>query len=135
MINAGFEKTYPQYLEDKEKQNMEIFKRHGVFYAFGEKQFKEARGPLKNDELYDIGGGAYVPKKNFKTFKEDLGKREKFQGNVYEAIEYELNNHEIQFSPNTEETLKNVYDSLTIYVEGVTLQRIKKVMERVAFKY
>lgn len=112
-----------KYQEIRKKRDIdtnELFTSLGVFWAFGNDQFKEgldkiiAKGILQSGEkLVNIGAGGFMPKSNFDkltqgmkeitdTFKREI-KETKARN---EHILYELNNHEAFYTGTIESTLE-----------------------------
>lgn len=109
-----------KYHEFKEqgliKYHEDTMKKHGVFWAFGNEQFKEKIEKLNLEEgekVTDIGAGGFVPSKNVKQFLEDMKNSPKYTGDRKEAIMYELNNHEYKISLDFEQCIDTVHEILT----------------------
>lgn len=133
-VNSEFENggsvSYGSIKKEKEKMTSELFEKCGVFFAFSDEQFLENKTPLKEGEKYiSIGGGGYMPKGNYDTFKEGMksitkiGKKKVEENKLAETeILYELNNHECFYTSDysdvvdmfkgtyTEEQIRDVYN-------------------------
>ncbi len=121
---------YGDIKKEKERMTSELFEKCGVFFAFSNEQFNENKTSLKEGEKYvSIGGGGYMPKGNYDTFKEgmksinQIGKNKVKENNLSETeILYELNNHECFYTGDysdvfdmfkgtyTEEQIRDVYN-------------------------
>lgn len=89
--------------DELNNQMSEIYKKHGAFFAFGEKQFKEKS--VDGVDYVTIDAGLIVPESSAKQCSQDLS--DAFQAHcdkmmethtVSEIVQYELANHESQFS-------------------------------------
>jgi hypothetical protein len=121
-----------KYQELKQKQSDDLnklFEELGVFWAFGNEQFKAGLDKLietnklkPGEKIVDIGAGGFMPKNNLDAFikgnKEiteaykKAVKEFKEQERV-EAILYELNNHEAFYTGDIETTRQALGSSYT----------------------
>lgn len=106
-------KTIPEIKSEQEDKMSDIFKSHGVFFAFSNKQLDENKTPLEEGDKYvSIGSGGYCPKSKAKAFcaaMDELDKWFKAEIKANKArkahILYELNNHEAYYTGSIESTL------------------------------
>lgn len=95
------------YRELKYKQSAELNSFKGVFFAFDEKQFNEGMKkidlePSDTDKIYSLGNtGGYILKERSPEFRamfdrheQELAEQMKDKDFLYNALVYELNNHE-----------------------------------------
>lgn len=117
-LNYTKHKDYMQNLHSK------LFKKSGVFFAFGEKQFNEAleKYNLKKDDILSIGYGGYIPKTKKAmylkgdrlyddlqaSYLETLHKNKNNKKYLKEAVKYELANYEYGYTMDPD-TLLDVY--------------------------
>lgn len=88
------------------------FEKHGIFFAFGEKQFDKyyaemiEKGYLtKEDKIYSLGAGAYGKAegcKAFNIFCKDKKKLIAKECDPQEVYFYEYNNHECMFTDDSD---------------------------------
>jgi hypothetical protein len=103
-----------KYRDLKEKQRKE-FSTFPIFFAFSEEQFKEGKNKLNvvdNNELISIAGGGFIRKEDKENFNnlfskitDELKEYLKNNGNLLDAMEYELANHEYCVNYDHETTL------------------------------
>lgn len=97
------------------------FRKHGAFFAFGDKQFEEQKDPnIPLDQYCNTIGGLVCPKENAEQMLKEL--QEITTAGIKEDIEMhgingvivrELNNHEAYYTGNIESTV----DALAGYPE------------------
>ena len=127
-------KQNERYAEETEKK---------VFYAFNDEQFLAGMrkiGVKSEDELGSLfGSGGYCRKSDvavirdlLKGFKEELDQIIQKEGTAFakEVFEYELENHEFEYTMDLEETL----DSLGMTLDSVSQDPILKEGLRLALE-
>jgi len=98
-----------------EKKQTDCFKKHGVIFAFSNKQFEEQK---QNNVTYvSLGGGTLCPKNNVKKFIEDHSDiikagiaqdiKENGKANI---IERELANYECYYTGDIENCVEALED-------------------------
>jgi len=107
----------------------EMFNKHGVFFAFSDKQYNEAA--VTGVKYTQLGSGAIVPVSNandfveeFNTAAQDHAAYELKKYGKEHIIDYELGNHEYQLTGDISETLS----ALKNY--GLTEDDVKKVIPK-----
>jgi hypothetical protein len=103
---------YTKFKQEQEKKYNEF----PFMYAFNSKQLNEGMKKLnvKNaDELYSIGGGGFIRKKDDKAFQDLINTVEKEieeflkdDDQLLDALKYELGNHEYCISYDYEPVLE-----------------------------
>jgi len=105
--------------KETEKNASEVFKKHNVFFAFGNDQVNKGIEDLKqkgiikdSKELTHVFGGAICPKVNVKEYIKDLSdvyengrKKEVENVGAKTIIKYELANHEFTYTYDLTDTL------------------------------
>jgi hypothetical protein len=123
--------TYLELKENYSKELSEAGKKHGLFWAFTEKQFNENKTPLSEGEKYvSIGGGGYIPKSKFEAYKADLDKSEEKYEQVLKSnpeileqgIRYELANHECWYTGDIE-PVTSMFDGVATKEQIITVYR------------
>lgn len=110
--------TIKEIKDKKQKDYNDLFTNCGVFWAFGNEQFKEGYTKAKEtmqegEKLVDIGGGGFIPKHNLQaledgikaieaTYKAQIAQYKQREANIL----YELNNHEAYYTGSIEDTLE-----------------------------
>jgi len=131
-----------KYLQIKEKNEKEFNNFKGVFFAFGKKQFEEAKEKYNisiNNKIIDIGFGGYVLKSRIKEYNEMVKRHNNFYEEIKkdknlleDAFYYELSNHEYIVTYDYTDTL----EALNItYEELKTNTMIKNVLIAAKNKY
>jgi len=132
-----------KYQEIKKKRHEDtnnLFTNLGVFWAFGNDQFKEgldklvAKGMLKSGEkLVSIGAGGFMPKTNFDKLTQGMKEiEETFKKEIKEAnartehILYELNNHEAFYTGTIDDTLQALGEDYTAEEVTTVYKEYKK---------
>ncbi len=130
--------NYKQLQSEKTKKYTELMNKTGVFFAFGQDQFNEAKKkyPLSPNEKYiSIGAGGYIRESNYQEWIEGLkliskwAKEEnaKIRANKKEAektILYELNNYEAFYTGEIEDAFE------VLKLQGYTRQEVKEVYKK-----
>lgn len=90
---------YYEYKQQRENEMSKLFAKHGVFFAFSNKQINEQKE--ENVKYYSLGAGMFIPQDNYDSFNEEFEKSEddymakaKEIFTPEEIIRYELANHE-----------------------------------------
>lgn len=108
-------------------QHQEEVNNFPMFFAFSNKQFEEGMkkielSPSDTDKIYNLGGGGYYKKTDseklhvmFNNHSEEMKKAMTNEKFVYDMFDYELGNHEYNYTGEVEQTL----DSL-----GLTIQEV-----------
>ena len=104
-----------KYTDLKMKQQDE-FNKFPLMAAFNDKQFEEGMkqlGVKKVSELYSIGGGCYIRKKDSNKLQDLLNKQQKElkeflkdDDNLKDMFVYEMQNHEYQLTGDDEEVIR-----------------------------
>lgn len=110
-----------KYMELKNRQRKEI-ENFPMFFAFSESQFSEGMEKLglksgETGEIYSIGGGGYIRKKDWENFEEmfkrhsgelqeEIKKDLNGYGFIYDMFNYELSNHEYCYTYDISDTLE-----------------------------
>lgn len=103
-----------------EKETQKLHDKVGLFWAFGDDQFKEGLKKIedngilsKGDKLTSIGMGGYLPSKNVKEFIEEgeqiyqkTALMLKQEHGRTALIEFELANHECRYTGSYEAALE-----------------------------
>ena len=105
-----------KYYKYKENRENGINNFEGLFFAFSQEQLREGIekvGATKDNKIVKIGAGGYVLKSriaDFESLMKDLttGLKTKLRSKsfFYDAMYYELCNHEYCITMNTEEALE-----------------------------
>lgn len=106
-----------KYNELKNQHSTELNSFEGVFFAFNNEQFAEGikkigLAPDDTSKIYSIGSGGYILKTRSQAFSEMFRRHEmemkelkKDQKNLLDALVYELNNHEYNYTGDIEPAL------------------------------
>lgn len=128
------------YIELKNKHQKEI-NEFPLGFAFSEEQFTEMMAkwsltPGDTDEIYSIGGGGYVRWPDADALREMLdrhakeretARRENKDDYLYHMFDYELANHEYNYTQDVDDTL----DSLGLTMEEVEAdEKMYKALQR-----
>jgi len=122
--------TYSDYKEVVTKERDTIMKSNGVFWAFGNEQFKEGIAKCnlaEGEKVTELGAGGYLPSKNVDSFLKEINEVSKFTGDRVQAIKYELNNHEYKISMDAEQCIKDVFDIIDACTDGISMDLVKEV--------
>lgn len=113
-----------KYIQDKQTA---LFEKHGVFFAFGDAQFKERAKPGV-EYVTVMSAGDCVPKENAEAFVEELsalhreGRKELVaEHGIDKIIRYELSNHECTYTGD----ITDAVEVLAPY--GVTREQVLAV--------
>lgn len=106
------------YRELKDKQLTELNNFKGVFFAFDKNQFRDGMKkiglePSDTDKIYSLGNtGGYILKEKspeyramFDRHEQELAEQMKDKDFLYNALVYELNNHEFCITQSYEDAL------------------------------
>jgi len=110
-------KYLSNYIEDGMS---EVWKKHGVFFAFGKDQFNEQK--KDGVKYYRVDGGMLCPQENFQAMEKDLVEvikngiaQDIAENGIDNIIKRELANHEAYYTGDIDST----WSALTDY-EGIT---------------
>jgi hypothetical protein len=99
------------YSNERDQKQTAVFKKHGAFFAFGQKQFEEQRDP-EVEKYCHLFAGLLAPKENCDQLMKDLDavheeSKRKTRANhtVKELVMYELANHECHYTGSYEAAL------------------------------
>jgi len=124
--------TLQQFRNEKQQKVDSLLKNTGVFFAFSNEQFEKNKTPLKEGDKYvSIGAGGYMPKSKVDEFlkgMKQINKEYKAQTQAskkmrYEAIAYELHNHECFYT-------HDITDALKALGGGYTAKEVWKVFQK-----
>lgn len=119
------------YAQQKKRHQDEISGFSGLFWAFSNKQLKEGLDKVKAEEkdIVSIGAGGFILRTQVKAFTDTLKRHEQERKDLkkdtkifFDALVYELNNHEYCITYNTQDAL----DSLGLTKEDVDPIILKK---------
>jgi len=109
-----------------------------MMFAFSDKQFNEGMEklglkPTDTDKIYSLGGGGFIKKTDSKAFNDMFKKRndEMEEGRkdydfALEMFDYELGNHEYNYTWDTEQTLNALgLDNEDIEANEILKQALK----------
>lgn len=123
-------KYLSDYIEEKQK---ECFKKHGVFFAFSNKQFNEQK--QEGVKYVSLGAGIIVPKDNIDTFIDDHHnivtegiKQDVAENTIEGVVKRELGNHEAYYTG----TIDSTVEALKEY--PVTEEQIYKIFRNQNYK-
>ena len=129
-----------KYLSDyTERSQTKLFERTGSFFAFGNKQFKEA---AKDGVKYvSMGHGLICPENNVQALIEGLNniqdaaiRQDVEENNVHAIIEREYFNYESQVSMDTSNAMAALEGHKRVYPELFTDDLISKVFHKCFLK-
>ena len=119
------------YAQQKKRHQDEISGFEGLFFAFSNKQLEEGLAKVKAEikDIVSIGAGWFILRTQVKAFK-DMWKRHNQERKelkkdtkiFFDALVYELNNHEYCITYDTQDAL----DSLGLKKEDVDPVVLKK---------
>lgn len=117
-----------QYI-DKEMEK--VFEKHGVFFAFSEKQFNE--GKKEGVTYVNVGNGDLCPKENVKAYIEDASnvidtgiRKQVEELGAEKIIEHEYFNYECQLSMDISRMVSALETHIEIFPELFTDELIKE---------
>lgn len=125
-----------KYYEYKENKKNGINNFEGLFWAFNEEQFKEGAkkvGATEQNKIVSIGAGGYVLKSRVKEFlkvmkdlKTGLKTKLRAKSFFYDAMYYELCNHEYCITMDTTEAL----ETLKIDEEWIEKNKLTEIYKK-----
>jgi hypothetical protein len=117
-----------------EQAQTALFEQTGSFFAFGQKQFDEAKKP--GIKYVSLGAGLICPKENIDTLLDGLENINKLgiaadlkENGAVKIIEREYFNHECQISMNTQDAEKKLKDYVKFYPELFTPELMKETFK------
>lgn len=122
--------------KERERRQSSILTKHGVFFAFSEKQFEENKTPLEEGDKYvSMGMGGYMPKSKVDAYLSDMEENDKWFKDQVKSnkqrrahIAYELSNHECFYTGDINSALSALGECYTKEeVYKVYLKELKKV--------
>lgn len=138
--------TLKEIKDKKQNDYNELFTACGVFWAFGNEQFKEGLDKLftngqmqQGEKITNIGGGGFMPSKNVKalqdgtkaieaTYKAQIAENKQREANIL----YELINHEAGFTGSIADTLQALGNDYTAdEVQAVFNNNKEKIYENI----
>lgn len=105
------------YTQQKKRHQDEISGFDGLFWAFSNEQLEEGKKKLncENKDLISIGAGGFILRTQVTAFKDCMDRhsreRKDLKKNVkifYDALVYELNNHEYCITYDTTDALESL---------------------------
>lgn len=113
-----------------------------IKWAFNDEQFKQACEELQvkeASELYKVWGGGLIRKVDSEAFKKMLDDNDKLRTeflnstyeNIFDAMVYELQNHEYSYTGEIEPAL----DALGLKYEELSEMQLKALKEATKMKY
>ena len=132
----GRGKIKMKYLSDyMQEAQTELFESTGSFFAFGNKQFNEAKKP--NVKYVSLGAGLICPKHNVKTLMKGLEKihknsiKQDVQENGHiKIIEREFFNHESQITRDYSNAMEALSGHIKEFPELFTNETIAKIFSQ-----
>lgn len=124
------------YSEFKEKRE-QMFSDFPIFFAFSDKQLEEGLVKLNTTikEICSVGCGGYLKKTDIKAFENMMEQHEQElkelltdDSFLYDALEYELNNHEDSYTYN----YQPAFDALDLAYDD---ERALKAMRQIRSQY
>ena len=127
------------YTELKVRQQKEVNDFEGIFFAFNNEQFAEGMQKIgltidDTKQIMSLGAGGYILKTKapafaaiFKRHREEKKTRKLEEKFLFDALVYELNNHEYRYTLDTEQTL----DALGYTKETIDPVILKKAIAEV----
>ena len=112
---------YQELKTELQNKRNELLTASRFFCAFTQEQFEKNKTPLKEGEKYvDIGGGCFMPKFSYETFKVDnslldetfFSQIKKFKLEEDEIL-YELQNHECFYTGDIDDVIEMFEDRYT----------------------
>ena len=107
--------TAPEtYTQQKKRHQDEISGFDGLFWAFSNDQLEEGKKKLncENKDLISIGAGGFILRTQLQAFKDCMTRQTKERKDLkkdmkifYDALVYELNNHEYCITYNPQDAL------------------------------
>ncbi len=119
------------YTQQKKRHQDEISGFDGLFFAFSNDQLKKGLDKVKAEvkDIISIGAGGFILKTQVKAFIDTLKRHEQERKDLkkdnkifFDALVYELNNHEYCITYDTKDAL----DSLGLTKEDVDPMILKK---------
>lgn len=129
--------TYAELKTERQKRYDALFEKVGLFWAFGNEQFKEAmeKHPVDDGFKYvSIGMGGYFPGQNKQAYVDGMSELNAWEKQAKKelkeneaatesAILYELNNHECFYSCDLTEVIE-LFDGI------YTPEQIRRVYKK-----
>jgi len=129
-------KYLSEYMEDRQTK---AFEKAGSFFAFGDKQFKEAKEKhnyTDKNQLVSLGVGMICPKdtaedllKELETIYKESIAQDIAENGIENCIKRELNNHEAYYTRDTESTAEALSD-----YPNATAENIGKIFRNKNYK-
>lgn len=127
--------TLETYSQQKKRHQDEISNQKGLFWAFGNNQLDEGlkRFNATTKDIISIGAGGFILKTEIESFKDLLNKQDlerkelrKDTKKLFDALVYELNNHEYCISYSVTDAL----DALGLTKDDVDADLLKKACKQ-----
>lgn len=129
-----------KYFEFKKKQENLINNFEGLFWAFSEEQFKNGVKKVNatpENKIVSIGAGGYILKNKLKEFKDlnennskELKEKLKDKDFFYDAVLYELDNHEYCITGDESDALGTLGINENFINENNLLSEYKKAKRK-----